>query len=526
MALPEACCQIGCRQIGTITNLPGESVEDRIENDVPQVAGADLIQLRVGQSPTHPGAVPVSWLDTELMAHVASGAIDARIHQLFKRQRSGGGIQRDGHGLPTRLSSSYVARCPQKFGLSVVQVNGNYLKLKAGYLFPEIGRRVKAFGAANPDSALIRLGIGDVTEPLPLACREAMKTAIDEMGTAEGFHGYGPEQGYGWLRDAIAKHDFQARGCDISADEIFVSDGSKCDSSNILDILGEGNKVAVTDPVYPVYVDSNVMAGRTGESGDEGRYAGLSYLPISADNGFTAEIPSEPVDLIYLCFPNNPTGAVATREQLQAWVDYARANGSLILFDAAYEAFIQDPSLPHSIFEIEGARDCAIEFRSFSKNAGFTGTRCALTVVPKGLRGKTSDGEQVELWSLWNRRQSTKFNGVSYIVQRGAEAVYSEAGRQEVKDLVSFYMENAAIIRRELSAAGLTIYGGEHAPYVWIKTPDGMDSWGFFDHLLNQANVVGTPGSGFGAAGEGYFRLSAFNSRDNVDTAMARIKAL
>ncbi|RCL52914.1 MAG: LL-diaminopimelate aminotransferase [Synechococcus sp. MED-G71] len=405
-------------------------------------------------------------------------------------------------------------------------VNGNYLKLKAGYLFPEIGRRVKAFSAANPDAALIRLGIGDVTEPLPQACRTAMKNAIDEMGTAEGFHGYGPEQGYGWLREAIAKNDFQARGCDITAEEIFVSDGSKCDSSNILDILGEGNRIAVTDPVYPVYVDSNVMAGRTGEADDGGRYGGLSYLPITAANDFTAPLPSEPVDLIYLCFPNNPTGAVASREQLKGWVDYALKHNALILFDAAYEAFIQDPSLPHSIFEIEGARQCAIEFRSFSKNAGFTGTRCALTVVPKGLTGTSASGEEVELWGLWNRRQSTKFNGVSYIVQRGAEAVYSEAGQAEVKALISFYMENAAIIRRELSAAGLTTYGGEHAPYVWIKTPDGMDSWGFFDHLLNKANVVGTPGSGFGAAGEGYFRLSAFNSRKNVDEAMARIRAL
>ena len=408
----------------------------------------------------------------------------------------------------------------------MVQVNSNYLKLKAGYLFPEIARRVKAFSEANPEAALIRLGIGDVTEPLPLACRNAMKAAVDEMGTADGFHGYGPEQGYGWLRDAIAKHDFQARGCEISADEIFVSDGSKCDSSNILDILGGGNRIAVTDPVYPVYVDSNVMTGRTGDAGENGRYGGLSYLPISAENGFTAQIPREPVDLIYLCFPNNPTGAVATKAQLKAWVDYARANGSLILFDAAYEAFIQDPELPHSIYEIDGARDCAIEFRSFSKNAGFTGTRCALTVVPKGLKGKADDGSEVELWGLWNRRQSTKFNGVSYIIQRGAEAVYSDQGQQEIRALVSFYMENAAIIRRELSAAGIEVHGGEHAPYVWLKTPSGMDSWGFFDHLLNKAHVVGTPGSGFGAAGEGYFRLSAFNSRANVDEAMRRIRAL
>lgn len=408
----------------------------------------------------------------------------------------------------------------------MVLVNSNYLKLKAGYLFPEIARRVKSFSAEHPDAALIRLGIGDVTEPLPQACREAMKAAIDAMGTPEGFHGYGPEQGYGWLREAIATNDFQARGCAVDAEEIFVSDGSKCDSSNILDILGEGNRIAVTDPVYPVYVDSNVMAGRTGEAGDNGRYGGLRYLPISAENGFAAQIPSEPVDLIYLCFPNNPTGAVASKEQLKDWVDYARANRALILFDAAYEAFIQDPSLPHSIYEIEGSRDCAIEFRSFSKNAGFTGTRCAFTVVPKGLKGQAADGSEVELWGLWNRRQSTKFNGVSYIIQRGAEAVYSPQGQAEVKALVSFYMENAAIIRRELSAAGIEVHGGEHAPYVWLKTPEGLDSWGFFDHLLQKAHVVGTPGSGFGAAGEGYFRLSAFNSRNNVEEAMARIRRL
>jgi LL-diaminopimelate aminotransferase len=408
----------------------------------------------------------------------------------------------------------------------MAQVNGNYLKLKAGYLFPEIARRVKTFSEANPSAPIIRLGIGDVTEPLPEACRAAMKAAIDEMGTREGFHGYGPEQGYQWLRDKIATTDFQARGCQINAEEIFISDGSKCDSSNILDILGPDNRIAVTDPVYPVYVDSNVMAGRTGDADDTGRYGGLTYLPITAANGFTAEIPTGKVDLIYLCFPNNPTGAVATRAQLQAWVDYARANDALILFDAAYEAFIQDPSLPHSIYEIEGARECAIEFRSFSKNAGFTGTRCALTVVPRGLMGTAADGERVELWGLWNRRQCTKFNGVSYIVQRGAEAVYSPEGQAQVKALIAFYMENAAIIRRELTAAGIQVYGGEQAPYVWIKTPDGVDSWGFFDHLLQNAHVVGTPGSGFGAAGEGYFRLSAFNSRANVEDAMRRIRAL
>jgi LL-diaminopimelate aminotransferase len=407
----------------------------------------------------------------------------------------------------------------------MVQVNGNYLKLKAGYLFPEIARRVKAFSAAHPEAQIIRLGIGDVTEPLPEACRTAMKVAIDAMGTREGFHGYGPEQGYLWLREAIARHDFQARGCQVDPEEIFVSDGSKCDSANILDILGESNRIAVTDPVYPVYVDSNVMAGRTGAADGAGQYGGLTYLPINAENGFTAPLPTERVDLIYLCFPNNPTGAVASREQLSEWVAYARANGSLILFDAAYEAFIQDPALPHSIYEIDGARECAIEFRSFSKNAGFTGTRCAFTVVPRGLMGQAADGQPVELWGLWNRRQSTKFNGVSYIVQRGAEAVYSPEGQAQVKGLIAFYMENAAIIRRELAAAGLAVYGGEQAPYVWLKTPDGLDSWGFFDRLLGEAHVVGTPGSGFGAAGEGYFRLSAFNSRANVEEAMGRIQA-
>lgn len=418
------------------------------------------------------------------------------------------------------MRPSYCGTAP------VVQVNSNYLKLKAGYLFPEISRRVKLFSEAHPDAALIRLGIGDVTEPLPEACRNAMKAAVDELGSREGFHGYGPEQGYLWLREAIAKHDFQARGCDISAEEIFISDGSKCDSSNILDILGTDNRIAVTDPVYPVYVDSNVMAGHTGDADGAGQYGGLTYLPISAANNFTAPLPTSPVDLIYLCFPNNPTGAVASRAQLQQWVDYARAHNALILFDAAYEAFIQDPELPHSIYEIEGARECAIEFRSFSKNAGFTGTRCALTVVPRGLVGSAAHGEPVELWGLWNRRQCTKFNGVSYIVQRGAEAVYSPEGQGQVKGLINFYMENAAIIRRELSAAGLAVYGGQQAPYVWLQTPSGMDSWGFFDHLLTNAHVVGTPGSGFGAAGEGYFRLSAFNSRANVEAAMERIRNL
>ncbi|MDB9516489.1 LL-diaminopimelate aminotransferase [Roseofilum reptotaenium CS-1145] len=405
----------------------------------------------------------------------------------------------------------------------MVTINENYLKLKAGYLFPEIARRVRVFTESNPDAPIIKLGIGDVTEPLPEACRTAMIKAVEDMGDRATFKGYGPEQGYAWLREKIASQDFQARGCEIDASEIFVSDGGKCDTGNILDIFGKGNTIAVTDPVYPVYVDTNVMAGHTGPVNDKGEYEGLFYLPITAENNFTAKIPDRPVDLIYLCFPNNPTGATASKADLKAWVDYARANGSVILFDAAYEAFITDPELPHSIYEIEGARECAIEFRSFSKNAGFTGTRCAYTVVPKSLKVTASDGAEVTLHQLWNRRQSTKFNGVSYLVQRGAEAVYSPEGQSQVQGLIKFYLENAQIIRQKLSDAGLTVYGGVHAPYIWVKTPQGLSSWDFFDKLLNLCYVVGTPGSGFGAAGEGYFRISAFNSRENVEEAMSRI---
>jgi LL-diaminopimelate aminotransferase len=405
-------------------------------------------------------------------------------------------------------------------------INSNYLKLKAGYLFPEIARRVNAFAQNNPDAKIIRLGIGDVTEPLPEACRSAIIEAIKDMGDRSTFKGYGPEQGYEWLREKIAATDFQARGCDVDASEIFISDGSKCDTGNILDIFGNDNTIAVTDPVYPVYVDTNVMAGHTGDANEKGEYEGFVYLPVTAENNFTAQIPSQKVDLIYLCFPNNPTGATATKEHLQAWVDYAKANGSIIFFDAAYEAYITDPSLPHSIYEIPGARDRAIEFRSFSKNAGFTGTRCALTVIPKTLTAKAADGTDVELWKLWNRRQSTKFNGVSYIVQRGAEAVYSEAGQAQIKALIGFYLENARIIRDRLTKAGLQVYGGVNAPYVWIKTPNGLSSWDFFDKLLQGCHVVGTPGSGFGAAGEGYFRISAFNSRENVLEAMERISTV
>ena len=402
-------------------------------------------------------------------------------------------------------------------------INDNYLKLKAGYLFPEIARRVNKFAEANPEAQIIKLGIGDVTEPLPEACIQAMTEAVAEMGDRSTFKGYGPEQGYTWLREKIATQDFQGRGCDIDASEIFISDGSKCDSGNILDIFGHNNTIAVTDPVYPVYVDTNVMAGNTGPLNEKGEYEGLVYLPIRAENNFIAEIPTQKVDLIYLCFPNNPTGATATKEYLQRWVNYAKAHDAIILFDAAYEAFITDESLPHSIYEAEGARECAIEFRSFSKNAGFTGTRCALCVIPKTLKGKAADGSDVELWRLWNRRHSTKFNGVSYIVQRGAEAVYSEEGKAQVKGLIEFYLENAKIICSQLQEAGLTVYGGVNAPYVWVQTPTGLSSWDFFDKLLHNCNVVGTPGSGFGAAGEGYFRISAFNSRENVNEAMKRI---
>ena len=405
----------------------------------------------------------------------------------------------------------------------MVQVNENYLKLKAGYLFPEISKRVTTYIQANSSSDIIKLGIGDVTEPLPKACRDAMSKAVNEMGTNEGFKGYGPEQGYEWLRKKISLNDFISRGCQISSEEIFVSDGSKCDSSNILDILGDDNLIAVTDPVYPVYVDSNVMTGRTGKSLQNGTYQGLIYLAINESNKFLPEIPKNKVDIVYLCFPNNPTGATISKQELKKWVNYANDNKSLILFDAAYEAFIQDKDIPHSIYEIEGAKNCAIEFRSFSKNAGFTGVRCAFTVIPKNLSGLNSKGEKVDLWALWNRRQSTKFNGVSYIVQRGAEAVYSAQGKKEVNTLIDFYMENAKIMKNKLKTAGFRVYGGDNAPYVWIKVPDNMTSWDFFDYLLEKANVVGTPGSGFGLAGEGYFRLSAFNTRFNVINAMDRI---
>ncbi len=405
------------------------------------------------------------------------------------------------------------------------RINGHFLKLAAGYLFPEIRRRVDAFTQQHPDADVIKLGIGDVTEPLPEACRVAMAKAINDQSRRETFHGYGPEQGYAWLREAIAHHDFQSRGCDIAPDEIFISDASKCDCANILDILGPGNTIAVTDPVYPVYVDTNVMAGNTGSALPRGGYDGIVYLPLNEANGFSAHIPDAKVDVIYLCFPNNPTGATATRAELKAWVDYALEHKSLILFDAAYEAYITDATLPHSIFEIDGARKCAIEFRSFSKNAGFTGTRCAFTIVPKDLMGQDQAGNDVSLHKLWHRRQSTKFNSVSYIVQRGAEAVYTDTGKTQVRELVDFYLANASRLRTGLQGAGYTVYGGTNAPYLWLKTPQGVSSWEFFDKLLHEAHVVGTPGAGFGAAGEGFFRLSAFNRRDNVEAALERIAA-
>ena len=406
----------------------------------------------------------------------------------------------------------------------MARINDHYLKLAAGYLFPEIGRRVRAFQEENPGAPLIRLGIGDVVLPLPDSICDAMHAAIDEMKTPNGFRGYGPEQGYDFLRDVIAEHDFRSRGAGIDADEIFVSDGSKCDSGNIQEIFSQDARVAIPDPVYPVYVDTNVMAGRTGAADASGRYAGLVYLPCTAAGGFLPEPPREKVDLAYLCFPNNPTGAVANRSDLERWVTWARENDAILLYDAAYEAFITEADVPHSIYEIDGAREVAIEFRSFSKTAGFTGTRCAYIVVPRTLRGSAADGSRVELHRLWSRRHTTKFNGVSYPVQRAAAAIYTDAGRREVRANVDYYMANAALIRDGLSSAGLDVHGGINAPYVWVRTPRGLGSWEFFDLLLSRANVVGTPGAGFGACGEGYFRLSAFALRDQVKEAIERLR--
>src|SRR5437868_6327276 len=407
-------------------------------------------------------------------------------------------------------------------------LNENYLKLQAGYLFPEVARRVREFCEANPDAAkrLIRCGIGDVTEPLPRAAIEAMKGAVEELGHRETFRGYGPEHGYEFLRSTIAQHDYRDRNIDIGDDEIFVSDGSKCDCGYVLDILGDQNKVAVPDPVYPVYVDTNVMAGHGGPARKDGSYEGILYLPCTAENGFVPDPPVEHADLVYLCFPNNPTGAVASREQLSRWVDYAHKHEALLLFDAAYEAYISEPDVPLSIFEIPGARDRAIELRSFSKNGGFTGVRCGFTVMPKSLLARTENGRRLPLHTLWQRRWSTKSNSVSYPVQRGAEAIYTEEGQQQVRQLIDHYMGNARILREAVERAGLRVFGGVNAPYLWVETPAGLTSWQMFDRMLNDLNVVITPGSGFGACGEGFFRISAFNSRENAEEVARRLAEL
>ncbi|MDV6234648.1 LL-diaminopimelate aminotransferase [Leptospira ellisii] len=408
----------------------------------------------------------------------------------------------------------------------MANINENYLKLKAGYLFPEIAKRVKAYSEKNPSAKVIRLGIGDVTLPIVPSIVDAMVSASKEMGTSEGFHGYGPEQGYSFLLKSIAENDYAPLGIKIDENEIFVSDGSKCDCGNIQEIFSTDAKIAVADPVYPVYVDTNVMAGRTGEIGSDGRYSNLIYMPATRENGFQPEIPKEKADIVYLCYPNNPTGAVTTKEALKAWVEYAKKNNSIILYDSAYEAFISEPDVPRSIYEVEGAKEVAIEFRSFSKTAGFTGLRCAYIVIPKELKGRTRSGEEVSINSLWSRRHTTKFNGVSYVTQKGAEACFSPQGKKEIQTSIGYYMSNAAKIRDGLKKAGYEVFGGINAPYIWLKTSDNLSSWDFFDRLLNQAQVVGTPGSGFGPAGEGYFRLSAFGKKEDVEAAIARISAL
>ena len=402
----------------------------------------------------------------------------------------------------------------------MAKINDNFLKLPGSYLFSTIAKKVAEYTEANPDKEVIKMGIGDVTRPLVPAVIEAMHKATDEMGTSEGFRGYGPEQGYDFLRNAIVEHDYKARGIDIAPDEVFVSDGAKSDCGNIGDIFSKDNKVAVCDPVYPVYVDTNAMAGRAGEYIAD-HWNNLVYMPCLAENGFMPQIPDEKADMIYLCFPNTPTGVAATREQLKPWIEYAKKNNAVILYDSAYEAFISDPDVPHSIYEIEGAKEVAIEFRSFSKTAGFTGTRCAYTVVPHELK---LDG--TELNGLWNRRQCTKFNGVPYVIQRAAEAVYTDEGHKEIRENIDYYLKNASIIREALTEAGLEVYGGVNAPYIWAKTPKGMKSWDFFDKLLKEAGVVTTPGAGFGPSGEGYIRLTAFNTLENTIKAMEKIKAI
>ncbi len=407
----------------------------------------------------------------------------------------------------------------------MTKINENFLKLQAGYLFPEIGRRKKAFQEANPDAKIISMGIGDVTQPLAPAVVEAMKKAVDEMGRSETFRGYDDGGiGYEFLRQAIRDNDYKSRGVNIDIDEIIVSDGAKCDTGNMQEVFGLDNVVAVSDPVYPVYVDTNVMAGRTGGPAKQGRYEGIVYMPCTEENNFVPDLPKEKVDLIYLCFPNNPTGAVATKKQLKKWVDYARENKAIILFDAAYEAFISEADIPHSIYEIDGAKEAAIEFRSFSKTAGFTGLRCAFTVIPKKLKAYTKDGRAVEVAPIWKRRHCTKFNGVSYVTQTGAAAVYSPQGKEQNQRIIDIYMTNAKRIRETLSRIGYTVYGGVNAPYIWLKTPNGVSSWEFFDTLLNKAHVVITPGAGFGSAGEGFVRLTAFATPENVKEALERFQ--
>ena len=406
----------------------------------------------------------------------------------------------------------------------MARINDHYLKLAGGYLFPEIGRRVRAFQDRSPKADLIRLGIGDVVLPIGASIRAAMHRAIDELGAEETFRGYGPDQGYEFLREAIVEHDFKSRGAAVAPDEVFVSDGSKCDSGNIQEIFSTAAKVAVPDPVYPVYVDTNVMAGRTGAAGEDGSYPGITYLPCTERNGFRPAPPEEAVDLVYLCFPNNPTGAAATRADLERWVAWAKETDAVLLYDAAYERYIRDPALPHSIYEIPGAREVALEFRSYSKLAGFTGLRCGYVVVPKDVVGKDAKGHAVGLHRLWLRRQSTKFNGASYPIQVGAAACYKPEGEREVAANIDYYMANAALIRAGMAAAGLRVFGAENAPYAWIATPQGVGSWEMFNRLLQEAHVVCTPGAGFGACGEGYLRLSAFGKRDRIEEAVARVK--
>lgn len=409
----------------------------------------------------------------------------------------------------------------------MIKINENFLKLQDSYLFSTIAKKVSEFQKENPDAKIIKLGIGDVTRPIANSIISSMENAVKEMGNSETFRGYGPEQGYEFLRNKIVEFDYQKRGVDISPDEVFISDGAKCDCGNIVDIFSINNKIAITDPVYPVYLDTNVMSGRTGNYNSEtGKYDKIIYIPATAENNFVPELPKEVPDIIYLCYPNNPTGTTLSKEELTKWVEYARENSSIILFDAAYEAFITESDVPHSIYEIEGAKEVAIECRSFSKTAGFTGLRCAYMVVPKNLVGYTENGQEISLHKLWSRRHGTKFNGVSYPIQRAAEAVYSEEGQKEIRENIKYYLENAKTIKNGLQEAGFTVFGGVNSPYVWLKVPDGITSWEFFDKLLSKANVVGTPGVGFGPSGEGYFRLTGFGTKENTAEAVERIKKI